>query len=134
MLLKQEPSHGWFPFLEALINFPATGEMRIQFHSKNYNPILTNGLPKIYTIQHRTSFMSRAQAVSKVLGALHRLRRTVFEPALIVGNVMELSVVYHQQGYSAGIICAAIQRLQQKYPTEPIRPHIPPIIHSLLAD
>ena len=134
MLLKEEPSHGWFPFLEALINFPATGDMRIQFHCKNFVPIRETGLPKIYTIQHRTSFMSRSSAITKVLGALHRLRRTVEEPALVVVNTLQLAVVYRQQGYSAGIFAAALGRLQQRFPEGPIWSHIIPLIYGLIPD
>ena len=104
MRLKAEPSCGWFPFLEALINIPITGDMRVQFHCKNYVPLLTSGVPKLYTIQHRSSFMSRTAAINKVLGSLHRLRRTVTEPILIICNVLELSVVYHipQPGLLSG--------------------------------
>ena len=132
MHLKEVPSHGWFPFLEALINVPITGEMRVQFHVKNYASIVATGLPKLYTIQHRTSFMSRTAAINKVLGSLHRLRRTVTEPVLIICNVMELSVVYHNLGYSVGVMCSAIQRLAKRFQDEPIWTHIHPLIESLL--
>ena len=108
--------------------------MRVQFHAKNYIPILTNGTPKTYTIQHRTSFMSRSQAINKVYGAIHRLRRVVYEPALIVSNSLELCVVYHQQGYSAGIMASSFDKMAKRFPEEPLWAHIPPLIHSLFAD
>ena len=134
MLLKEEPSSGWFPFLEALINFPATGDMRVQFHVKNYAPILANGNPKLYTIQHHSSFMNRTQAINKVYGAIHRLRRTVLEPSLIVSNSLELCVVYHQQGYSAGIMASSFDKMAKRFPQEPLWAHIPNLIHNLFAD
>ena len=132
MPLKEGPSQGWFPFLEALINFPIDGNMRVQFHVKNYKPIAQTGIPKLYTIQHRSSFMSRTNAITKILGSLHRLRRTVYEPILRICNVMELCVVYHQQGYSAGEQCAALRKLALRFPDENIWSYLPTLVEALL--
>ena len=75
--------------------------------------------------------MSRTDAINKVLGSLHRLRRTVIEPILIVCNVMELSVVYHHMGYSAGVQASALRRMASCFQEEPIWNHLPEIIENL---
>ena len=55
------------------------------------------------------------------------------EPTLIVSNVLELSVVYRHQGYSAGEMAEALRRLGTKYPTERIWGAIAGIISMLLT-
>ena len=78
--------------------------------------------------------MNRTQAINKVYGAIHRLRRTVLEPSLIVSNSLELCVVYHQQGYSAGIMASSFDKMAKRFPQEPLWAHIPNLIHNLFAD
>ena len=114
MILKAEPSSGWFGFLEALIHLTDNPSLQIRFHNKNYVPLLETGLPKIYSIQHRTSFMSRAQAVQKVCGALHCLRRVCDRPGFRVISTLELSFVYRAQGYTPGEIASALSKITHK--------------------
>ena len=77
-------------------------------------PLIETGLPKIYSIQHRTSFMSRDQAVQKVCGALHRLRRVCDRPGFRVISTLELSFVYRAQGYTPGEIVSALSKITHK--------------------
>ena len=132
MLLKEEPSSGWFGFLEALIHLTSDARLHIRFHNKNYVPICETNLPKIYTIQHRTSFMSRSQAITKICGSLHRLRRVCDEPVMRIVSTAELAVVYKTFGYSAGEFCSALtNKLTQKV-SEPIWRAMRPVVRAVL--
>ena len=35
MIIEPEPSEGWFPFLDIVLNLPAEGPLRIRFQNKN---------------------------------------------------------------------------------------------------
>ena len=58
---------------------------------------------------------------------------TVYGPILIITNVLELSVVYHQQGYSAGVQMAALRRLASRFPSETVWSYLPPLVENLLS-
>ena len=132
MILKREPSVGWFPFLEALIRVPARGRPEVQFNNKNFEHILASGTPKTYTFQHRASFMSPSDAVSKILGALHRLRRTVpgSDPRTRITNSLQMFAVFQQQGYTHSEMKRALFHLHRKT-KEVIWQRIIPIIDTL---
>ena len=114
MILKAEPTEGWFPFLEALVRFTSDGTINVRFHNKNYKSITTKGVPKFLTIQDRLSFQSREMAITKIIGALHRLRRTSDHIPFMILDIAEMFVVYNNIGYSCAEFCSALTRLHRK--------------------
>ena len=76
--------------------------------------------------------MSRTQAVQKVCGALHRLRRVCDTPGFRVISTLEMSLVYRAQGYSAGEIASALSKITHKT-GERIWKALAPTIHSLAS-
>ena len=119
MLIKDEPSAGWFPFLDALIRCPDCGPVEVRFNAKNYEPLSSTGALKLLTIQHRSSFMTRRTAVARMVSTLHRLRACVRSVEHRFRGCYELSVVYAAQGYPVSEFCRALTQMAQKF-SEPI--------------
>ena len=115
MIIKDEPSDGWFPYLDALVRCPDAGPLEVRFHVKNYSPLCDTGSLKLLTIQHRSSFMSDRTAMSRILGTLHRLRACVREPAHRLRGAYELLVVYEAQGYTPRLFQNALSALARKF-------------------
>ena len=114
LILKEEPHSGWFAFLDALLHLPAGGPFSMRFHNKNFTTLTTTGQLKQLTIQDRSSFMSRSQAVQKVAGALHRLRRTVSTDVCKTIGVIEMAVCFSAQGYSMAEFADALRKVEAK--------------------
>ena len=55
--------------------------------------------------------MSRPQAVTKVAGALHRLRRAVSDDACKTIGVIEMAICYSAQGYSMVEFADALRKV-----------------------
>ena len=115
MIIKDEPSDGWFPYLDALVRCPDAGPLEVRFNVKNYAPLRDTGALKLLTIQHRSSFMSDRTAMSRILGTLHRLRACVDTPAHRLRGAYELLVVYEAQGYPQHLFCDALRALGNKF-------------------
>ena len=130
MILKEEPSAGWFPFLEGLVHIADSTDLSVRYHNKNFTPLLTTGKPKLYTTQHRTSFQSRAQAVKKLVGAIHRLRRVSLDPVYRIIDTIELFLVMRHDGYSTSEFGSALEQVSNKL-TEPFRAHMEPVLAHL---
>ena len=58
--------------------------------------------------------MSRAQAVQKVRGSLHRLRGICDDPGFLVILILEMSFVYRAQGHSPGEMISALSKITHK--------------------
>ena len=84
----------------------------MRFHNKNFTTLTTPGQLKQLTIQDRSSFMSRSQAVQKVAGALHRLRRTVSTDVCKTIGVIEMAVCFSAQGYSMAEFADALRKVE----------------------
>ena len=55
--------------------------------------------------------MSRSQAVTKVAGAIHRLRRTVSDDICKTVGIIEMAVCYSAQGYSMVEFADALRKV-----------------------
>jgi len=119
MILKEEPSTGWWPYLESIINLAPTGPMNIRFNVKNIEPLASTGSVKFLTIQHRHSFMSANNAVMRIYGALHRLRNSVDQPLFQLRSLFELLIVFRSQGYTTRMFNTALRRFA-KSTREPV--------------
>jgi hypothetical protein len=130
MILKEEPSTGWFPFLEGLLNLADNQVLSVRYHVKNFVPLSTTGKPKLYTTQHRTSFQSRKAAITKLVGALHRLRNVSLDPAWRIIDVIELYAVARHDGYSTAEFGSALTALGRKV-EEPFWPLLRPVLDHI---
>ena len=88
--------------------------MRFNTCNKNCTALTTTGQLKQLTIQDRTSFMSRSQAVRKMAGALHRLRRTESTDFCKTTGVIEMAVCFSAQGYSMAEFADAVREVGAK--------------------
>ena len=119
LILKEEPTEGWFAFLEAKLCIPHAGPFHIQFNNKNLPSFADTGKLKFLRIQNRASFMSKRDATTRISGALHRLRRTALRPHARVANTLEMALVYAAQGYPLHLFGDALDNMSKKL-NEPI--------------
>ena len=130
LILKAEPVDGWFPLLASLVRFPPEGPLEVRFHNRNFQSLSTTGQLKFLKVQHRSSFMSRQDARARVLGALHRLHRSVSSHTYRLVGVVEMFCEFRAQGYSAYCFCQALRRIAETL-SMPIYAAMCPIIMHL---
>ena len=114
MIIEPEPSDGWFPFLEVLLNLPTEGPLRIRFNNKNWDEFVATGRIGLLTIQHRDSFMGKRDAVMKCYAILFRLAAAADTDFYRIAGALELSVLMRAQGYSAHTFRAALHLFADK--------------------
>ena len=119
MTIKDEPSTGWFPYLESLLHLPPSGPLSIRFHIKNFDQFVDKGTLRILTIQHRSSFMSSRTATARIIGTLHRLRACVTDHLHLFRGAYELMAIYRARGYSPHLFRSALAALGCKF-SEPL--------------
>ena len=110
MIIEPEPSEGWFPFLEIVLNLPAEGPLRIRFQNKNWDEFITTGRIGRLTICHRSSFMDERTAMLRVYATLYRVAAAADTDFYRIAGTLELFVLMRAQGYSARTFKAALHK------------------------
>ena len=110
MIIEPEPSEGWFPFLEVVLNLPAEGPLRIRFQNKNWDEFVTTGRIGRLAICHRNSFMDERTAMMRVYATLYRVAAATDTDFYRITGTLELFVLMRAQGYSASTSKAALHK------------------------
>ena len=86
----------------------------IQYNNKNYQPLMTNGDLKYLTLQHRHSFITPQQAISKIIGQFCRMARTVNSPLNLIKATFEFIIIAKHLQYKDHEIKQAILKMCHK--------------------
>ena len=118
MKLKKEDTSNAFTFLEGIIKIMhktnCADTIDIKYNNKNYTNLKENGYLKYLTLQHRHSFITPLQAVSKLVGQFCRMERTTNKPVNLITATFQFILIAKYLKYPDQEIKKALFKMCQK--------------------
>ena len=118
MKLKPEDTKKPFTFLQAIIHLVSRinkgDTIELGFKNQNIKQLLTSGDLKFITMQHRHSFITTTQAISKIVGEFSRINTTVNSTNQLFKAAFKSIAVINHLKYRKNEIKTALIKMMEK--------------------